>query len=508
MAAARTKKTTTEEKTEAKTTTVRRGTKRKSTDAPAGAPKTTAPKKKSFIDLPTEADKASYVSQVQELTQALNGAIKSDNGEHFTMMGGSVGRWDSSDLVRTGIIGLDMATGIGGLPLGRIVELYGEPSSGKSTTALHVIVEAQKIGIPCIYKDAENAFLRDYADKIGVDLNALPVDQSGILDDAINNAIVEIETIFERTGRGALIVFDSVAAFVTRNMYGKQAGDNTMMEVSRMWSQQLPKLQMVVAKTRSLVILINQIRSGSTGGFAGGFGSETTGGKAIKFYSTLRINVKRNVDKTYNTKDRSLTYHGQEVSFVIEKNKVASPFSMGRAVLPADERFDRVEGLLDAGVKHGVLYKGVKAERNPNTGFIELSERGNYYTYVLMDEEVDYLNEAMPQHVEFLRERENRRKRYAARFDKDYEIQDIEDWTPVEHGHFYCFYYAKTLRTFLEENPYVAMTMEQRILNTLSEPDLAVDRYISPETVHLKAIDFEARDEYGDLGEFEMKPRS
>lgn len=217
------------------------------------------------------------------------------------------------DVVPTGSVGLDHCLGVGGLPRGRIIEIYGPESSGKTTLALHVVAEAQKKGGLCAFVDAEHALDPQYAKRIGVKTEELIISQPDGGEEAL-----QIVHELVKSGNVAVVVVDSVAALTPRSEIEGQIGDMQMGTQARLMSQAMRMLTSVISKTNTLVVFINQIRSN-----IGGYGNpETTaGGRALKFYASVRIDIRRTA--TIKTGDVST---GSEIKVKVVKNKVAPPF--------------------------------------------------------------------------------------------------------------------------------------------------------------------------------------
>lgn len=217
------------------------------------------------------------------------------------------------DTIPTGSLGLDRALGVGGLPRGRIVEIYGPEASGKTTLALHVVAEAQKRGGACAFIDAEHALDPQYAKRIGVDTENLIISQPNGGEEAL-----QIVQQFVKDGTVAVVVIDSVAALTPKSEIDGNIGDMQMGSQARLMSQAMRMLTGEIARTNTLVIFINQIRTN-----IGGYGNpETTaGGKALKFYASVRIDIRRTA--TIKSGDESI---GSQVKAKVVKNKVAAPF--------------------------------------------------------------------------------------------------------------------------------------------------------------------------------------
>ena len=247
--------------------------------------------------------------------------------------------------ISTGSLGLDLALGIGGLPKGRIVEVYGPESSGKTTLALHVVAEAQKIGGTCAFVDAEHALDPGYARKLGVDLDSLLISQPDAGEQAL-----EIADTLVRSGAVDVLVVDSVAALTPRAELEGEMGDHHVGLQARLMSQALRKLTASVARSNTLIIFINQIRMKI--GVMFGNPETTTGGNALKFYSSVRLDIRR----IGQIKDKDDVV-GNQTRVKVVKNKVAPPFKVVEFDIMYGEGVSKMGELLDLGVKAGLIEK-------------------------------------------------------------------------------------------------------------------------------------------------------
>jgi recombination protein RecA len=249
------------------------------------------------------------------------------------------------EAISTGSLGLDIALGIGGLPKGRIVEIYGPESSGKTTLALHVVAEAQRKGGACAFIDAEHALDPAYAKKLGVDIDNLLISQPDAGEQAL-----EIADTLVRSGAIDVLVIDSVAALVPRAELEGEMGDSLPGLQARLMSQALRKLTASISKSNTLVIFINQIRMKI--GVMFGNPETTTGGNALKFYASVRLDIRR----IGAIKDRD-EVTGNSTRVKVVKNKVAPPFKVVEFDIMYGEGVSKTGELIDLGEKAGVIEK-------------------------------------------------------------------------------------------------------------------------------------------------------
>lgn len=250
-----------------------------------------------------------------------------------------------TEVVSTGSLGLDIGLGIGGLPRGRIVEVYGPESSGKTTLALHVVAEAQKMGGTCAFVDAEHALDPVYAGKLGVDVGELLISQPDAGEQAL-----EIADTLVRSGAIDVLVIDSVAALVPKAELEGEMGDSLPGLQARLMSQALRKLTSSISKSQTLVIFINQIRMKI--GVMFGNPETTTGGNALKFYSSVRLDIRR----IGAIKDRD-TVVGNQTKVKVVKNKMAPPFRIIEFDIMYGEGISKTGELLDLGVQANIVEK-------------------------------------------------------------------------------------------------------------------------------------------------------
>jgi recombination protein RecA len=280
----------------------------------------------------------------QALTVAL-AQIEKQFGKGSVMRMGDVGVSRDIQVVPTGSLSLDVALGCGGLPKGRVIEIYGPESSGKTTMTLEVIAQAQKMGGTAAFVDAEHALDLSYAEKIGVNVEDLLVSQPDFGEQAL-----EIVDMLVRSGAVDIVVIDSVAALTPKAEIEGDMGDSHMGLQARLMSQALRKLTANIKRTNTLVIFINQLRSKI--GVTWGSNETTTGGNALKFYSSVRLDIRRigSVKKDDNI-------IGNETRIKVVKNKVAPPFKEATFEILYGEGVSFIGELIDLGVQYGLVQK-------------------------------------------------------------------------------------------------------------------------------------------------------
>jgi len=301
-----------------------------------------APKTQMVISKSGKLDLKPSAEKIKSLQDAMD-KINKDFGEGSVMRLGDAPR-KGIGVISTGSIGLDAALGVGGLPKGRIIEIYGPESSGKTTIALHVIAEAQKKGGICAFIDAEHALDETYAKAIGVDISKLILSQPDYGEQALEEADKLI-----LSGGISVIVIDSVAALVPKGELEGEMGDSKMGLQARLMSQACRKLTAAISKTGTICIFINQLRS--TIGNMYVF-EVTTGGKALQFYASVRLDVRKNA-KIMDGEE----ILGNKTKVKIVKNKVAPPFKVAEFDVMYGEGIDRIGEIIDAAVSQNVIKK-------------------------------------------------------------------------------------------------------------------------------------------------------
>ena len=277
--------------------------------------------------------------------QATIDKIEKDYGKGTIMKLGDQPEWDACQVIPSGSIALDHALGIGGYPKGRIIEIYGPESSGKTTLAIHAIAEAQKAGGIAAIIDAEHAFDRSYAKALGVDLETLLISQPDNGEQAL-----EIADNLIRSGAVDIVVIDSVAALTPKAEIEGEMGDNKVGLQARLMSQALRKLTANISKTNTCCIFINQLREKI--GIMFGNPETTTGGNALKFYASVRLDIRRAA--TIKDGEEAL---GNHVKVKVVKNKMAPPFKKAEFDIVYGEGISRSGEIVDLGVEFDIIKK-------------------------------------------------------------------------------------------------------------------------------------------------------
>jgi recombination protein RecA len=311
------------------------------------AKKKTAKKSPIVDDIPKSSSEAAVASGTDSKSKSIELALKEIRtkfGDEAIMTYGS-GKVAAIPSIPTGSLGLDAALGIGGLPRGRIIEIFGPESSGKTTLALHVVAEAQKKGGICAFVDAEHALDPEYARRIGVKLPELLISQPDTGEQAL-----EIVESLVRSGNVDVVVVDSVAALTPKDEIEGDMGQAQMGKQARLMSQALRKLTAITAKSKTIIIFINQIRMQL--GVMFGNPETTTGGKALKFYTSVRLDIRRIAQIK-----KGEEVVGGRVRVKVVKNKVAAPFKTTEFDLLYNEGISREGEIIALGEKYGVIEK-------------------------------------------------------------------------------------------------------------------------------------------------------
>ena len=343
----------------------------------------------------SEEQKNATIALLQGIREEANNRF----ADKLNFMEGTAGLWPEDKVIRTGSLGLDLAIGIGGWPRGRIFEIYGMESSGKTTLCLHTIVEAQRAGLLVVYIDAENALDPTYMAKLGVDNELLLIQQPSSLQKAMDLMV----HIMDNSEQPVLFVVDSVPALAPQEVLDAGAEQQTRALAARYWSAQLPKIAGKASRSGSTIMLINQMREGMDMYTP----ATTPGGKAIKFYSSVRVEIKRKVEG----KNQEGGSDGQQCNLKVIKNKVGSPFKAASYWLPAGEPIvwandvvGRATEVFIPNTEETVVlenYKyepAVKATARKKGSDAQWLQKKDWYSYELDQKSIDAMTYDDPEH--------------------------------------------------------------------------------------------------------------
>lgn len=352
------------------------------------------------------------------------------------------------DVIPTGMLGLDIATGVGGFPVGRIVELYGMESCGKSTVLYHLIAQAQRLNYLPIIIETEGSIDTRYMRRIGMKIT--PDDLMVFSPDTMESAINFIEESCNKAheaGLRALLLLDSVASLAPEVVMDDSADKKFRAVAAAVWSQQMPKMTHLLRRTDSTLILVNQMREGMDLYNP----PSTPGGKAIKFAASMRVLMRRKVDKDKDKGSLSGSF-GQEIFFTIEKNKMSSPHRKGMCYLPAGKGVDLAQDVMARGIERGLIEANVKYEDG------ELIKKNNWFTIVPDDQ----TGEAIVKDIA--------RARAAGK-----ALPGTKAGIHLNPDEPFSMYYEKTVMEVLDMAPNLTAALKARILETLKAEANFVD---------------------------------
>lgn len=290
------------------------------------------------------------IKEKEEAIKKMKEKAEKDFGKGTVMSLSEKPDFNQDNVISTGSLTLDIALGIGGLPKGRIVEIYGPESSGKTTIAIHVMAEAQKKGGYVGFIDAEHAFDKEYARNLGVDVDSLIINQPDYGEQGL-----EVADRMIATGAFDVIVIDSVAALIPKKELDGEMGDSSMGLHARLMSQACRKLAGTIAKSNTLVIFINQLRDKI--GVMFGSPETTTGGNALKFYASIRLDVRRQTGQTVLIKGDNDEFIGNPVTVKVVKSKVSPPFKKANFSILFGQGINRQEEVITCAVDLGIIKK-------------------------------------------------------------------------------------------------------------------------------------------------------
>jgi len=295
--------------------------------------------------------------------------------------------WNEANVLSTGIAAVDVGTRVGGYPFGRMYEIYGDESAGKTTNFLHTVASAQRRGIPVIYIDAENALDLNYCATLGVDTNKMLVHRPDSLEDAMDLMIKQMKGIKGRGDQpGILFVFDSVPAIKSMEVMDKDAGERSMMAEANRWAENGPKLVTLAARTNSILLLVNQTRADTTATNARYAKKQTPGGKFIKFAASMRLEISAKAV----TEGKDNVRIGQDTKVKFVKNKVGGPGAVAEYFLPVGNPVDWASDVIEAAMDPAVGLVLADTKWDENEGLISSKSA---YTLPLNDTIIDLIRE-------------------------------------------------------------------------------------------------------------------
>lgn len=375
-----------------------------------------------------------------ENIQDLMELIRSEHGEEeIQALRGGATRWDDEDVIPSGSLSLDMSIGIGGWPRGRMIEIFGPESSGKTTMALHAVRSAQRQGLTVAYIDAEHALDPNYMMKLGIDLEKVIFSQPTYLEKGIDIMNTAIES-----GNVGLLVVDSIPALKARDVYEAEADKETRALEARRWSAQLPKIISNAKKYKSTIMMINQERDSMN---MYGAPISTPGGRAIKFGASIRVQLKKYIEGKQND---GMDY--QVVSANLIKNKVGPPFKKAVFYLNPPRPIDWVEDTIISAIDFGVVKKDMRLEID---GIF--TEKKQWFSMDFSESDLELMKEDDEEAVEEALDKE----RIFALTDSDKEgMFGLE------------VYQRKNFDEFIERFPSLIETIEERVLDRLNDDDV------------------------------------
>lgn len=319
--------------------------------------------------------------EMKSRLRALADETNEARGPSLVYLDGTSARWPDEKIIPTGSLSLDMTLGIGGWPRGRIIELYGEYSSGKTTLALHTVREAQLLGMTVVYIDAENALDPVYMRKLGVNPELMLISQPDSLENGLGLIRHLAESAKEQAPNGLLIVVDSIPAMVSRKRFEADDEQEFMALEPRVWSQKLPIIVPTLAEAGVTLIMLNQMRSSMN--MYQSAADTTPGGKALRFYYSVRCEIRRQVDGKRNADGSD----GQFTTVKTTKNKVGSPFKEATYYLPAGRPIDYDQETVSVATRYGIVWADTKYEDG------DVLDKKGWFAYKFRDGDLDAIRE-------------------------------------------------------------------------------------------------------------------